>query len=201
MYGVLGCGWTIMVYVLQLLWENLRTIFSSYKSYVMWYTIVTGIISFIRKWAVIEFSRVTRLYLSYQIFSVLQMGAGGKPANEEPNKVDPPTLGACSDLLQQPLRRSGHRSDRLVINHVQSAEKVGGGAQNLLVHKICAFCSFICIGCFLGRKNFPRNWKRWQTTSITSRAWGRPLRRWNRCASTVRAPSATSGRRRWNLRT
>ncbi|KAJ8918149.1 hypothetical protein NQ315_011606 [Exocentrus adspersus] len=47
MYGVLGCGWTITVYVLQLLWENLRVIFSSYKSYVMWYTIITGVISFI----------------------------------------------------------------------------------------------------------------------------------------------------------
>ncbi|XP_018580078.1 nuclear envelope integral membrane protein 1 [Anoplophora glabripennis] len=63
MYSVLGCGWTITVYVLQLLWENLRTIFSGYKTYVMWYTVITGVISFILcyRWGPVENVRTKNL--------------------------------------------------------------------------------------------------------------------------------------------
>ncbi|XP_023025083.2 nuclear envelope integral membrane protein [Leptinotarsa decemlineata] len=46
MYGVLGCGWTIAVYVLQLLWENLQSIFTSYKLYLVWYIVATSLVSF-----------------------------------------------------------------------------------------------------------------------------------------------------------
>ncbi|KAK4881003.1 hypothetical protein RN001_004322 [Aquatica leii] len=47
MYGVAICGWTIGVYVLELLRENIRTIIVVYYNYVIWYAVVTGLISFI----------------------------------------------------------------------------------------------------------------------------------------------------------
>ncbi|KAJ8971703.1 hypothetical protein NQ317_006005 [Molorchus minor] len=47
MYGVLGCGWTIVIYALQILWENIRVIILSYKLYVLWYIAITGLLSFI----------------------------------------------------------------------------------------------------------------------------------------------------------
>lgn len=47
MYGVLGCGWTILIYVAQLLWENTRTILYNYKTYVIWYIAVSAVLSFV----------------------------------------------------------------------------------------------------------------------------------------------------------
>lgn len=49
MYGVAAFGWTVGVYILQMLWENVRTILLSYQSYVAWYAVITGLISFISK--------------------------------------------------------------------------------------------------------------------------------------------------------
>ena len=46
MYGVLIGGWTIGLYVIQLLWENLQLIVLTYRTYVFYYIIVTGLISF-----------------------------------------------------------------------------------------------------------------------------------------------------------
>ena len=51
MYGVVIGGWTIGVYVLQMLWENLSSVMTTYKSYVMWYLVVTGVASFMGKYA------------------------------------------------------------------------------------------------------------------------------------------------------
>nr|CAH7756144.1 unnamed protein product [Callosobruchus chinensis] len=63
MYGILGCGWTVVIYMLQMLWDNLRTILSSYRLYVMWYTIATGILSFILcyRWGPIENQRTINI--------------------------------------------------------------------------------------------------------------------------------------------
>lgn len=47
MYGVAVCGWTVGVYILQLLWENMQIIFQYYQNYVFWYAFGTGFISFI----------------------------------------------------------------------------------------------------------------------------------------------------------
>lgn len=46
MYGVLIGGWTIGIYIIQLLWENLQLIVVTYRTYVFWYILVTGIVSF-----------------------------------------------------------------------------------------------------------------------------------------------------------
>lgn len=43
MYGVVACGWTVGVYILQLLWENVRVILLSYQTHVAWYAFITGI--------------------------------------------------------------------------------------------------------------------------------------------------------------
>ncbi|KAF2896117.1 hypothetical protein ILUMI_10059 [Ignelater luminosus] len=47
MYGAALCGWTVGVYILQVLLENMRTILINYKNYVFWYTFITALISFI----------------------------------------------------------------------------------------------------------------------------------------------------------
>lgn len=47
MYGVLLGGWTIGLYVIQLLWENIQVIILTYRSYVFWYISITGIVSFL----------------------------------------------------------------------------------------------------------------------------------------------------------
>ncbi|GLV34050.1 Nuclear envelope integral membrane protein [Carabus blaptoides fortunei] len=47
MYGFVIGGWTVGVYLLQLLWDNFRVIVTTYKSYVMWYVLATGVISFV----------------------------------------------------------------------------------------------------------------------------------------------------------
>lgn len=49
MYGVAAFGWTLGVYVLQMLWDNIRVILLSYREYVLWYIFISGLISFIGK--------------------------------------------------------------------------------------------------------------------------------------------------------
>lgn len=46
MYGVLIGGWTIGLYVIQMLWDNLQLIVLTYRTYVFWYICITGIVSF-----------------------------------------------------------------------------------------------------------------------------------------------------------
>ncbi|XP_065365332.1 nuclear envelope integral membrane protein-like [Calliphora vicina] len=46
MYGVLIGGWTVGFYVLRMLWDNIQMIMLTYRNYVCWYIIITGIISF-----------------------------------------------------------------------------------------------------------------------------------------------------------
>jgi len=45
-YGFLVGGWTICVYLGQLIWDNLKTIAVEYRSYVLGYIGITGLISF-----------------------------------------------------------------------------------------------------------------------------------------------------------
>ena len=47
MYTFLFGGWAIGVYLFQILWTNIRTIFLNYQSHVIAYGIGTGIISFV----------------------------------------------------------------------------------------------------------------------------------------------------------
>lgn len=47
MYGVLIGGWTIGIYIIQRLWENVQLILMTYQSYVFWYILITGTISFV----------------------------------------------------------------------------------------------------------------------------------------------------------
>lgn len=73
MYGVLGCGWTIIIYILQILWENTRTILYNYKTYVLWYITVSGLISFILcyRWGPVENQRTKNLIRwSLQLFAL-----------------------------------------------------------------------------------------------------------------------------------
>lgn len=47
MYGIMIGGWTLGIYFIQMLFENLQTILVVYQSYVFWYIIVTGFVSFV----------------------------------------------------------------------------------------------------------------------------------------------------------
>lgn len=47
MYGFVLGGWTVGVYLLQLLWENSRVIITTYRTYLIWYAFITGMLSFI----------------------------------------------------------------------------------------------------------------------------------------------------------
>ncbi|XP_055912469.1 nuclear envelope integral membrane protein [Eupeodes corollae] len=47
MYGVMIGGWTIGIYVIQRLWENVQLILVTYQTYVFWYILITGAISFV----------------------------------------------------------------------------------------------------------------------------------------------------------
>lgn len=47
MYGVLIGGWTIGFYVLKQLADNMRLILLTYRDYVVWYLVITGLISFL----------------------------------------------------------------------------------------------------------------------------------------------------------
>ncbi|KAJ3664956.1 hypothetical protein Zmor_000485 [Zophobas morio] len=63
MYGVAACGWTVGIYLLQLLWDNIRVILLNYKTYLVWYTVITGLISFIicYRWGPVENERSRNL--------------------------------------------------------------------------------------------------------------------------------------------
>ncbi|CAH1109568.1 unnamed protein product [Psylliodes chrysocephalus] len=47
MYGVLGMGWTLVIYIGHLIWDNVQVILTEYKFYVLWYMVITGFVSFI----------------------------------------------------------------------------------------------------------------------------------------------------------
>lgn len=47
MYGFVLGGWTVGVYLIQLLWENFRIITTTHRTYLLWYTFITGLLSFI----------------------------------------------------------------------------------------------------------------------------------------------------------
>ncbi|XP_017869377.1 PREDICTED: nuclear envelope integral membrane protein 1 [Drosophila arizonae] len=47
MYGVLIGGWTIGLYILKQLSDNIRVILITYREYVLWYLVITGLISFL----------------------------------------------------------------------------------------------------------------------------------------------------------
>lgn len=47
MYGTVIFGWSVGIYILQMLWENLQVILISYQTYVVWYIVGTGLISFV----------------------------------------------------------------------------------------------------------------------------------------------------------
>lgn len=47
MYGILIGGWTVGLYFMQMIIENLHTILFVYQTYVFWYVIVTGFLSFV----------------------------------------------------------------------------------------------------------------------------------------------------------
>ncbi|XP_044259966.1 nuclear envelope integral membrane protein 1 [Tribolium madens] len=63
MYGVAAFGWSIGIYLIQLLWDNVRVILLNYKIYVIWYTLITGFLSFIicYRWGPIENERSRNL--------------------------------------------------------------------------------------------------------------------------------------------
>lgn len=46
MYGMMIGGWTLGIYFIQMLWENLNFILVTYQVYVFYYTLTTGLISF-----------------------------------------------------------------------------------------------------------------------------------------------------------
>lgn len=47
MYSALATGWTLVFYFASIIFENIQTILFNYQSYVMWYFVGTGCISFI----------------------------------------------------------------------------------------------------------------------------------------------------------
>ncbi|KAI9590045.1 nuclear envelope integral membrane protein 1-like [Glossina fuscipes] len=47
MYGILIGGWTVGLWMIQLLWEHMQVIMVTYRTYVFWYIMITGSISFI----------------------------------------------------------------------------------------------------------------------------------------------------------
>ncbi|XP_030756111.1 nuclear envelope integral membrane protein 1 [Sitophilus oryzae] len=63
MYGVIGAGWTLVIYFLQILWDNMKTILSLYRTYVIWYIVITGTISFILcyRWGPVQNQRTMNL--------------------------------------------------------------------------------------------------------------------------------------------
>ncbi|XP_050343437.1 nuclear envelope integral membrane protein 1 [Nymphalis io] len=46
-YGLLIGGWTVGVYLVQQMWENIRGIMAAYQSYIFWYILMAGFISFV----------------------------------------------------------------------------------------------------------------------------------------------------------
>ncbi|XP_067614778.1 nuclear envelope integral membrane protein [Eurosta solidaginis] len=46
MYGMMLGGWTLGFYIIQRLWENLHVIFQIYRTYVVWYIFISGVVAF-----------------------------------------------------------------------------------------------------------------------------------------------------------
>ncbi|XP_046963213.1 nuclear envelope integral membrane protein 1 [Vanessa cardui] len=46
-YGLLIGGWTVGVYLVQQMWENIRSIMAAYQSYIFWYILMAGFVSFV----------------------------------------------------------------------------------------------------------------------------------------------------------
>ncbi|KAJ2952115.1 hypothetical protein O0L34_g4385 [Tuta absoluta] len=46
-YGVLIGGWTVGVYLLQQVWDNIRSIVLAHQTYTFWYTLIVSFISFL----------------------------------------------------------------------------------------------------------------------------------------------------------
>lgn len=65
MYGVAVCGWTVGVYILQVLWENIRPILTTYQKYVVWYIVCTGVVSFIGKYFERDINSRADIYLLF----------------------------------------------------------------------------------------------------------------------------------------
>lgn len=85
MYGFAVFGWSVGVYFLQMLFDNTREILLNYKTCVIWYTVVTGIISFIGKSLELIWSK------NYKNFvSLLQMGPSGEQKNSQFNALGTP---------------------------------------------------------------------------------------------------------------
>ncbi|XP_049820951.1 nuclear envelope integral membrane protein 1a isoform X2 [Aethina tumida] len=63
MYGVIGCGWTVVLYLTQILWDNLRMVIENYREYLLGYTLITGLISFILcyRWGPVQDDRTKNL--------------------------------------------------------------------------------------------------------------------------------------------
>ncbi|XP_057651693.1 nuclear envelope integral membrane protein [Diorhabda carinulata] len=63
MYGVLGMGWSLVIYISRLLWENIQVVVKYYKFYVTWYILFTGLVSFILcyRWGPVENQRTINL--------------------------------------------------------------------------------------------------------------------------------------------
>ncbi|KAL4706793.1 hypothetical protein ACJJTC_018174 [Scirpophaga incertulas] len=74
-YGILIGGWTVGVYMFQQIWENLRVLMLTYKTYMFWYSIVVSFVSFL---------------ICYRI---------GPPKNERSKKLVMWTLQAAGVLM------------------------------------------------------------------------------------------------------
>lgn len=76
MYGVAICGWAVGVYILQMLLEHVRTILDSYRTYVLWYIFITGLVSFIvcYRWGPVTNKRTKDLIKwSLQCFGIISV--------------------------------------------------------------------------------------------------------------------------------
>lgn len=47
MYGSLVCGWTLVFYFGQMMWQNFQMLAQTYREYLLYYCLFTGIVSFI----------------------------------------------------------------------------------------------------------------------------------------------------------
>lgn len=47
MYGFMIGSWTVGIYVLQLIWENLHLLIIQYQNYMLFYVVFTGLVSFV----------------------------------------------------------------------------------------------------------------------------------------------------------
>ena len=47
MYTFIAGGWSVVMYLFQLIWDNMRLIMVEYRTYVTAYVTITGLISFV----------------------------------------------------------------------------------------------------------------------------------------------------------